>query len=371
MACSFPDNKWCGRWSCADHDGDNSGTDGDLNKIIRCPPNYLFVGWKRFDRGILRKDQYLRRCIRVATGSEMNCATGQVDSKICPNEYCTPNAPASIALMTKHCNEGNRIFDDSYCKKWKMEKPTRFRDIIKSKCNMLGNINRLECQEFCRNNPGECPGLVDTCSVYPDNPLCTCLNSPLNEINMEGAPPAACFDNKCIGTGYMSSNMERVSKNCPNYINCKQMIHAEPGAVLNNVNIRQKCSVEIANDKKDKAKAAKKAAEDKAKAAKKAAEDKAKAAKKAAEDKAKALKRSKMPEWQKKYEDIVSKDPLKQIVDNINETVPDINFEISGVELDDVKPLLVLFLIIIVLIMVSNENMKEQQPVPYYNSSYY
>lgn len=157
--------------------------------------------------------------------------------------------------------------------------------------------------------------------------------------------------------------MERISKNCPNYINCKQIIDAQQGAVLNNVNIRQKCAVEIAKDQTEKQAAAAAAAQEaadreSARRAKELAD--AQAAQRAKE---RAIYLAETPVWQQKYDSAVSTGIGKSVADSINSVVPDTGIVLGGVEVDDVKPLLVLLIMIIVLVLLSTSEEPEPRPM--------
>jgi hypothetical protein len=147
--------------------------------------------------------------------------------------------------MINYCKTGNRIFEDIDCKSWSKFQPELFKSTLKESCSNITNLSHPMCKRFCQNNPGQCPSMPDYCALNPDDPICACINSPLNELTGDGAPPAACFDNECMLHGYQSENMVRVSKNCPTFIDCRQIITAAGSAALDNVNIQQKCSAEI------------------------------------------------------------------------------------------------------------------------------
>ena len=103
-------------------------------------------------------------------------------------------------------------------------------------------------------------------------------------------PP--CFDNQCANTGYKENSRYIGSPGgpCPTYINCKQVINASDGGVIENVNLQQKCSAEIAADRSDKAKA-------------RAASEQREADRRAAEAKARARQHylATTPVWKQKY----------------------------------------------------------------------
>jgi hypothetical protein len=60
----------------------------------------------------------------------------------------------------------------------------------------------------------------------------------------------------------------------------------------------------------------------------------------------------------------VSSGPLKNISDNINNIIPDTNLKVGGVELDNVKPLLVLLFVIVVLIAMQYQSQQQPQQQP-------
>ena len=111
---------------------------------------------------------------------------------------------------------------------------------MKRKCNKIGNIPKYTCQEFYRTHPGQCQSVRDFCYSNSNNPLCKCINSPLNKYGAgEGMPPATCFDNQCANTGYKENSRYIGSSGvpCPTYINCKQVINASDGGVIENIPI--------------------------------------------------------------------------------------------------------------------------------------
>ena len=335
MACSLPSAYYCGTSICRTDDQE-TGTHHNVSKLIRCPDGYAWVGYKQFKKK-LAKNTNLRACERVISGSTLKCASGQLTDMVCPNKYCQHTAPESISYMNDYCTTGDRIFDDPDCKFWGGKQKYAFERVLKDKCNNVTNLQKTQCQEFCRSNPGQCPTVIDFCSIHPNDPLCSCLNSPLNDIKGEGAPPVSCFDNKCTETGYMSTNMKRISSSCPNYINCKQIIDFQDGAVLDNVKIQQQCKLEISEDRKKKQIAA-------------SSTDPLKK-KQIAASSTDPLK--KKPKWLRKYDKAISTGIGKKVADKINNTVPDTGLVVGGVDMDEVKPLLVLLIMIIVLVLMS------------------
>jgi hypothetical protein len=268
--------------------------------------------------------------------------------------------------MIDYCKSGNRIFDNYDCKKWGMRGEevvdgvikyssvaAAFKGVLKDKCSNVTNLKKPQCQEFCRSNPGQCPKIIDFCSIHPTDPLCSCLNSPLNDLTGARAPPASCFDNACMQTGYHSTNMERVSKNCPNVIDCKQIIDVQPGAILSNVKIKQTCKMAIAKDLTEKQSAVTTARQA---AANREAERRAKEladahAAQRTRNNAKYLEDT--PAWQQKYDSAVSTGIGKKVANKINSVVPNTGLVLGGVDVDEVKPLLVLLIMIIILVLVS------------------
>jgi hypothetical protein len=147
--------------------------------------------------------------------------------------------------------------------------------------------------------------------------------------------------------------MERVSKNCPNVIDCRQIIDVQPGAILANVAIKQTCKMDIAKDLEEKESAATTALQAAAdredeRRAKELAD--AHIAQRIRND-AKYLEDT--PAWRQKYDSVISTGIGKKVADSINGAVPNTGLMLGGVDVDEVKPLLVLLIIIIVLVIMS------------------
>jgi pyruvoyl-dependent arginine decarboxylase (PvlArgDC) len=354
----------CNIRNCRNDEIDAGG--GHPNAVVGCPTGYEHTGWKKFERGWGKDSDFIRRCTRTISGSALKCASGQRDKLVCPNKYCKHTTPESISYMIDYCKSGNRIFDNYDCKKWGMRGEevvdgvikyssvaAAFKGVLKDKCSNVTNLKKPQCQEFCRSNPGQCPKIIDFCSIHPTDPLCSCLNSPLNDLTGARAPPASCFDNACMQTGYHSTNMERVSKNCPNVIDCKQIIDVQPGAILSNVKIKQTCKMAIAKDLTEKQSAVTTARQA---AANREAERRAKEladahAAQRTRNNAKYLEDT--PAWQQKYDSAVSTGIGKKVANKINSVVPNTGLVLGGVDVDEVKPLLVLLIMIIILVLVS------------------
>ncbi len=241
MACTFPDTKWCGNRSCRNDDKD-TGADKDKDDLTGCPIGYMDAGFKKFNRTWPAADQHLRICKRKMTPDIIGCASGEREPMECPNNLCSADAPDSIKFMRSYCSTN---LDSKTCENWALKRPQDHEQILQKECENINSVGKPMCRTFCKNNPGKCPAVHDFCALNPDDPICSCINSTLNKT--AGAPPASCFDNKCIQTGYQSLAMNEISKNCPNYINCTQIINAQDGAILEDVNIQQLCSTEIDN----------------------------------------------------------------------------------------------------------------------------
>lgn len=183
---------------------------------------------------------------------------------------------------------------------------------MKKECNKIGNIPKYACQEFCRTHPGQCPSVRDFCYSNPNNPLCKCINSPLNKYGAgEGMPPATCFDNQCANTGYKENSRYIGSPGVP----CPTYINASDGGVIENVNLQQKSSAEIAADRSDKAKA-------------RVASEQREADRRAAEAKARARQHylATTPVWKQKYDNVIENIPIaKSFANAVNQNVLDTN----------------------------------------------
>jgi hypothetical protein len=329
MACTFSHYQYCGIHGCSSNSKE-SGTvlwheqNTKIPKSI-CPNGYMDdPPLQTYDQG-LYADRYMRRCKRKPTESDLKCASGQRTAIQCPNKYCRHSTPESISYMTDYCNKDNRIFDDPDCKKWGEYQASSFRSILKKKCT-VGNIKRPQCQEFCHSNPGECPHVAEFCSLHSTDPICSCLNSSLNDVKFTKSAPVACVDNKCISTGYKTAGMQRIiDSGCPSIIDCSQIINAGEGAILDHVDIQQNCSIDINNHKNKK--------------------------------KTNNNNNSQENIKDKKKSSNELSDTLENISDNINSLIPDninINslipdsdFSIGEIEIDKIKPLVLLFIIII------------------------
>ena len=363
MSCpQFTDTIWCGTDYCESIKWGNSDRDIDLGDILTCPADwnnasYRHSQWERYPQ--VFKDVYRRICTRESKvhGNWKNrCSLEKQEAKYCPNDWCSADSRNAIAHMTEYCKIGNRIFDDGDCNAWKLLRPVNHKAILKSKCT-IGNLKRPACQQFCKNNAGECRYVKDFCDLHPTDPLCSCIHSPLNRLPNEATAPAVCFDQKCQNLGYKSRDARLVAANCPDNIDCRQIIKAGQGAVLDGVVMNQNCSIEIAKDQSDKAAAAKAAADKAAaEAARRAAATRdaqdREAARLAAVEASLAAQRYAEAKARSDKEAAKAAGPFKKITDIINKVIPDTNIVIGGVEIDDIKPLLLVFMFILVVAII-------------------
>ena len=374
----YADNKWCGTTACRDDDGDHGDTTIWTSELIKCPDGYSANGTKIFPWGI--DGYHLRKCIRQIPGNKLDCALGKYSASKCPN-YFAKNQPESINYMNNYCS-GNRIVINDDCKEWKDVNLQAYTNKLARFCNShIDNVYKYqECKTYCKDNPGKCENVMHRyCSLHKDDPLCGCINSPLNDlpVGSKGQPPATCFDNTCISFGYKpDANARGVRRSnvneCGDFMDCSQNINVSDKAFLDRVKISQNC---ILKKKEEYKKKAYKEATEATEAAKKNRESElaailAKEAAIKAEKARRELEREKLkylaetPVWKQKYDSIVSSGPLKNITDNINNTIPDTNLIVGGIEIDSIKPLLVLLFIIIVLISTI------QFPTDNYNNQY-
>lgn len=385
----YVDKKWCGR-KCGDAPTYDQADPWNMEDSLNCPSGYDWWtkgkynsiygrsdgGWKRLRWGT--GSYWMKRCVRQIPGDKMDCALGKYDANQCPNDYAK-NQPRSIEFMRKYCH-GDRIVTNSNCARWGDINKKEYDIKLKNFCNSVSSIeNHKKCRTFCFENPGKCDIINNRsggyCSLHKDDALCGCINSPLNDFpgGSKGRPPATCFDNTCMSAGYKpDANARGVRRSnvneCGDFMDCSQSINISDKAFLDRVKISQVCLIEKKQEAKEKAdKAAAEAAAIAEKnresilAATLAKEARFKAEKARRElEKEREKYLAETPTWKIKYDSVVSSGPLKNISDNINNIIPDTNLKVGGVELDSVKPLLVLLFVIVVLIAM--EYQSQQQP---------
>jgi len=171
--------------------------------------------------------------------------------------------------MSDYCTK-DRLFTDPKCKKWVSSIPsaqrlsgtgaygvyyehcvddnnmpnaecqairTVFRDnsetynkFMKDFCNKNDGINfgTPVCRTWCKDNPDgklQCDeGAITFCENNPDDPICSCLNSPILKAtadNPTGAINPVCIDINCLNDGYKPS---KFSDPCPDVITCSMQI---------------------------------------------------------------------------------------------------------------------------------------------------
>jgi hypothetical protein len=258
MSCpSLPDYKFCGAKGCKDApDNDDAVTNRSYAKKCSEIDNGDYKhketsdyprGWIKYHKGG-KTDTELRVCVRESyDGTKLDCAMGLRSAVDCPDKYCNNKATESIKYMQNYCLN-NDPFNNPYCQSWKNTNKQDYDYVMERKCQSVNKLGHPQCRDFCLRNPGKCDQVVtDFCKRYPYDPMCTCFNSSIKVVaKNNSAPPAACYDNACIATGYKTAQMNEMSKDCPNYMNCEQTILADQ-ANLNNVQIKQHCSQEIAD----------------------------------------------------------------------------------------------------------------------------
>jgi len=98
--------------------------------------------------------------------------------------------------------------------------------------------NKTICSELWEN-PTICdPHMIQWCGEEEneDNPLCTCINSPVPKYN------PLCVDSKCLNTGYSTANMSRLP--CPDIIDCSAQLELGEvggGVDIGAFNVEQNC----------------------------------------------------------------------------------------------------------------------------------
>jgi hypothetical protein len=136
--------------------------------------------------------------------TQVNCCRGQT-----PSYQCGPYMPSS-----QTCTESLREYSTQ-------------------------NLHLNESKEWCKSHPELCDtAVIGYCQRYPDDPYCSCINSPAN---VKGVVNPKCVDRKCITSGYLTSSM--LATPCPTVINCDiQTQLYNSGVVLSNqIPIQQNC----------------------------------------------------------------------------------------------------------------------------------
>ena len=402
MSCpTWPDVLYCG--SACSAQLTHAATGGDWKEnAINCPANYKWwrTGTIAYPVGASPGDYhkyesgswtaFVRRCVRDVKYNRDECAIGEGTKEQCPTGMCSATSPASVQYMNSQC-WGAYIMNDARCTKWSIANKPAFDAVAGTWCNSMRGLEEdpAACKSWCLKNPGKCsiisnePG--NYCALYPESSICGCINSPLNKLTAGGkaAPPATCFDNVCMNNGYKPSPNARGLPGqdpCGDFMDCSQVVNIKDQAIVSRVKITQNCVIEknlAEAAKKDQiaANAADKYARNRdSTLAKYEAEDtRAEAAianRKAAY--AKEKYKQIVPSWKQTYDDVISEGIAKDVADAINDTVPDFSdIEISeGVELDDIKPLLVLIFLIIVLLFATGTGGTTATPGPSSQQAY-
>lgn len=380
MSCKqYDDIIWCGTDYCENRSNGKSDRDKDKRDLRPCPSEfngaqYYQLGYKKYPQ-FLVADVFRRECGRKKDSTsnwQFNCAVERTDANKCPNDWCGPLANNSLNYMRDTYCKGTNILNRPGCDEWGRIQSVepQYTAMLKRECNKIGNMTHQKCQTFCRNNPGECSSATMFCDAHPSDPLCTCLKSPLVQFG-PNAPPE-CFDDACKATGYRTRAMADVANAGCNYVNCNQILTAVGGGTIENVTLQQKCSNEIKSLEEKKAEEA--AARARAEASQpKTLEEQARDAARGGTSGTFGIVE---PAWKKQYKVVIRYEPLKTFVSIVNDNVPDTDIEIADIELDDIKPLIVFFILIIALITywqyAKKQNVKndmdelDSQPLPAY-----
>lgn len=376
MSCSYYNNTYyCGAQRCKTINS-NSDLDARLIKgnVKSCPSGYN-SSWQYYGAAVKKK------CSRQIKGDKLDCALNKYDAKYCPNGYCGADARESIEYMKKYCSGAN-IVSKAGCKEWKDVNETEYTKKLGEFCNNISSLeNYAECRNYCVNKPGGCSVINSSsggyCSLHKDDPICGCVNSPLNDLppGKKGVPPATCFDNVCINSGYKPSTTARGLPGqdaCGDFMDCSQNINVSDGGLMERVRLSQVCLIqkkeELAKKKEGEAAAAAANAERNrnSELAQILADEKAREAVWAAKQERIAREKyiRETPMWKQQYDGVVSSGAGKQIADAINNIIPTIDGKVAGVELNEIKPLIVLFFLLIILISIrSRGNGKTVQPL--------
>ena len=246
MSCSKPDTLWCNNALCRNNQL-RDGAPTSKDRTVSCPKGYASVDYVSFKDGF--SIRFLRVCKRMITPgltTLLKCATNSNGSAECPNTMCNASMPDSVNYMNTYCDFGDRGFSDASCIQWKIANMDAYNNFMNRKCSDVNNVGKQACKNYCLANPGKCNTVATFCVTNPDDPLCACINSSLNNLPGSASAPAVCFDNKCQTTGYKTQTMLDISKNCPSYteINCTQVLNSSDQSVMENSNLKQICSAQ-------------------------------------------------------------------------------------------------------------------------------
>jgi hypothetical protein len=131
-------------------------------------------------------------------------------------DFCTNDLPFRHPICKKWCGNGCKIRKAEYCNE---------------------HIFEPFCQEFCHKNNGLCDsGMEQYCKVFPDEEICSCINSKVQEYN------PICVDRKCIDHGYQTISMMNARGQGCQIIDCKSQINLENQKIdLHDIIIEQNC----------------------------------------------------------------------------------------------------------------------------------
>lgn len=213
------------------------GTQTLSKSATYCAGDTIFSDTNRY-RGYCYKSAY-----PMDDESLVKCCLGNTSEEQCDPSYCVQSA-ACFTKMKEYCNKGNNYANEN-CKAWYKLEPNNEDLIMKSKCTAYNIKNMPACREYAQKHPGSFDQVMpDYCASNPTDSLCTCIHSALNKDGGVTAPPA-CFDNKCINTGYRTLAMHDATRHGCNYVNCNAVINANDRSLLTNVKIEQQCGTQI------------------------------------------------------------------------------------------------------------------------------
>lgn len=350
-----PGRLWCGTDYCETHAHGNSDRDGDKRDLKSCPTDaygaeYEHDGYHKYPQAWPFDDVYRRVCVKKTIQPEnwkLLCALGKQPYKYCPDGWCAKNSAYAKEYMKSYCSATDRLFGDPYCKEWFEKRPTEKEAAYVEKCNLLTNIGKPVCRTFCRNNPGKCDRIQIWCDLHPNDNLCGCYKSDLNKLDPP-APPASCFDNKCMQHGYMSKTMYDISNNCPNYIDCSQIIDISAPSVLQNVSVKQHCSIDETTNVTD--------------------EPASKPVVNSQNIDSDLLLNDEVHPIKKVYDQITAGEPIKTLADIIENNTPDTDLEIGNLKFNEIKLFVVLFIVIIFTIIVIQTETTQNNYNEYYDN---
>lgn len=168
------------------------------------------------------------------------CINGRSTTGACNPIYTLTSANCDDSLIS-YCSQGARIAADPICLRWRDNRPSSAYRLMANYCS--NDPRHPECLNWCKrlaaNKDGFCDSIYNSwCNVHPNDPICTCIKSPLQDPKI-GLNPK-CNDKKCIDTGYLTQNM--INTNCPDITNCSiQPLITNSGVQVTGINIDQKC----------------------------------------------------------------------------------------------------------------------------------